>query len=84
MTYVQANPGRFAVIAGILELDGDVVRVDGRPLAELLRHGFAYDPTDDRLGHLVVTVETWLTAQLRFWIVASWLPPDEDESGVPA
>jgi hypothetical protein len=27
---------------------------------------------------------TWLTARLRFWIVASWLPPDEDESGVPA
>jgi hypothetical protein len=27
---------------------------------------------------------TWLTARLRFWIICSLLPPDEDESGVPA
>jgi hypothetical protein len=53
---VEANPGSWARIEGRVELLDDVVVVDGRPLAEVLRSAFAADPTDDVLGRVVIEV----------------------------
>jgi len=55
---VIANPGRFCAIEGLVELAGDVVLVDGRPLAEIIRGYYVEELTNpDFAGTSLLQIE---------------------------